>query len=325
VGRLFLFFTVLALAGSGACAYPNKPITLVVPYAAGGPTDKVARDFADGLRRQFAGTSILIDHTPGAGGTTGANKVARAPSDGHTLLLAHIGISTAPWLYKNLKYRARDDFEYLGLINEVPMTLIGRPGLPVRTFPELARWIQLNKAKVNLGHAGAGSASHLCGLLLQHGLKVDLTTIPFSGTGPAMAAMLGDQVDLMCDQATNTTAQIESGAVKGFGVTTDKRVDHPAVLSKLPTLEEGGLKNFKVTIWHGLYAPKGTPKAVLDQLNKALKAVLVDPGFIKNEHAGGAVIVTDSRSNSEDHKKFVEAETARWGVVIKASGQEYID
>ncbi len=316
---------LLALNGERTWAYPDKPITVVVPYAAGGPTDKVARDVADGLRRQWPSATLVIEHTPGAGGTTGASKVARAPADGHTLLLAHIGISTSPWLYKSLKYTAREDFEYLGLINEVPMTLIGRPGLPVSSFPELVRWVRANRDKVNLAHAGAGSASHLCGLLLQQGLKLELTTIPFSGTGPAMAAMLSDQVDLMCDQATNTTSQIESGAVKAFGVTSGQRLASPPVLARLPTLNEGGLPGFKVTIWHGLYAPRGTPKAVVDKLNAALRAVLADPVFIKSQQSVGAVIVTDQRTTVEGHRQFVAAETARWGTVIKASGQEYID
>lgn len=307
----------------GAPAYPDKSITVVVPYAAGGPTDKVARDLVDSLRKQLPSTSFVIEHAPGAGGTTGVSKVARAPNDGHTLLLAHIGMATAPWLYKNLKYQVRDDFEYLGLVTEVPMTLIGRPGLLPSDIAELNRWIVANKDKVNLAHAGSGSASHLCGLLLQQALKVRLTTVPFSGTGPAMAAMLGDQVDLMCDQTTNAAPQIEGGTIKAYGVTSEGRMTNTPTLAKLPTLKESGLEGTQITIWHGLYAPKGTPAAVVEQLNMLIRAVLADPAFIKSQQIGGAVAVNDARMGGAAHKRFVEAETARWGQVIKAAGQAH--
>ena len=327
--RLFIFQILLLLAlaplGCWAQAYPTKSITLVVPFAAGGPADKIARALAEGLRNQLPGASFIIDNTPGAGGTNGTGKVARAPNDGHTLLINHISIATTPWLYKNLKYKALDDFEYLGLITEVPMTLIGRPGLPSKNLAELTQWAITHSRRVNLAHAGLGSASHLCGLLLQQGLGVDLTTIPYSGTGPAMAAMLNDQVDLMCDQATNTVDQIASGAVKAFGVTADHRITTSSALANLPTLNESGLKEFKITIWYGLYAPKGTPKAITNRLNQALTAVLGDPAFIKTHAAVGAVSIQDNRSDGAEHRKFVEAETLRWGKIIKSSGQKYID
>ncbi|MES2886483.1 MAG: tripartite tricarboxylate transporter substrate-binding protein [Pseudomonadota bacterium] len=324
MNRILLFSALigaLGLAPAAAQAYPHKAVTVVVPYAAGGPTDKVARDLVDSLRKQLPRTTFLIEHTPGAGGTTGVSKVARAPNDGHTVLLAHIGMATAPWMYKNLKYQVQDDFEYLGLITEVPMTLVGRPGLPPSDVADLTRWIVANKGKVNLANAGNGSASHLCGLLLQQALKVRLTTVPFSGTGPAMAAMLGDQVDLMCDQTTNTTPQIESGTIKAYGVTSESRMTHSPTLAKLPTLKESGLRGMQITIWHGLYAPKGTPASVVDRLNQMIRAVLADPAFVKSQHAVGAVVVKDARMGGAEHKRFVEAETARWGRVIKASGQ----
>ena len=327
--RLFIFQLLLLLAlaplGCWAQAYPTKPITLVVPFAAGGPTDKIARALAEGLRNQLPGASFIIDNTPGAGGTNGTAKVARAPNDGHTLLITHISMATTPWLYKSLKYKALEDFEYLGLLTEVPMTLIGRPGLPPKNFAELTQWIATHPRRVNLAHAGLGSASHLCGLLLQQGLGVDLTTVSYSGTGPAMAAMLNDQVDLMCDQATNTVDPIASGAVRAFGVAADQRITTSTALANLPTLNESGLKGFKITIWYGLYAPKGTPKAITTQLNQALTAVLADPAFIKNHAAVGAVSIQDNRSDGAAHRKFVEAETIRWGKIIKNSGQKYID
>jgi len=300
--------------------YPEKPITIVVPFAAGGPTDKVARDLAEALRKPLPNATIVIDNTGGAGGTLGAAKVARAPNDGYTLLLHHIGMATAPALYRSLSYKVLDDFEYVGMINEVPMTVIGKPSLPANNWAELMKWLEANKGKINLANAGLGAASHLCGLLFQQSLKIDMQTVPYKGTAPAMNDLLGGQVDLMCDQTTNTTGQIEAGKVKAFAVTTIKRLTTPA-LAKLPTLDESGLKGFNVSIWHGLYAPKGTPKPVIDKLNTALKAALKDAEFIKREEALGAVVVSDARVNPAEHKRFVEAEINKWAPVIKAAGQ----
>jgi tripartite-type tricarboxylate transporter receptor subunit TctC len=262
----------------------------------------------------------VIENVGGAGGTLGANKVAKAAPDGYTLLLYHVGMATSPALYRNLPYKTLDDFEYLGLINDVPMTLIGRPTLPANNYPELVKWLEANKGKVNLANAGLGAASHLCGLMFQQAVKIDMQTVPYKGTAPAMTDLIGGQVDIMCDQTTNTTSQIEAGKVKAFAVTSPKRLTTPA-LAKLPTLDESGLKGFNVSIWHGLYAPKGTPKAVVDQLNAALRAALKDPEFIKREEALGAVVVTDGRLAPAEHKKFVEAEINKLGVAIKAAGQ----
>ena len=317
--KLILAFATAALSVA-AQAFPDRPITIVVPFTAGGPTDKVARDFAEALRKNLNNATILIENVGGAGGTLGANKVAKAAPDGYTLLLHHIGMSTAPALYRKLPYKPLEDFEYLGLINEVPMTLIGKTALPANNYAELVKWLEANKGQVNLANAGLGSASHLCGLLLQQNLKIDMTTVPYKGTAPAMSDLLGGQVDIMCDQTTNTTGQIEGGKVKAFAVTTPKRLSSPA-LAKLPTLDESGLKGFNVSIWHGLYAPKGTPKAVVEQLNAALRVTLKDPEFLKREEALGAVVVTDARMNPAEHKKFVEAEIDKWGAAIKAAGQ----
>lgn len=318
--RIVLAAAALAVAGTALAEYPEKPITIVVPFAAGGPTDKVARDLAEALRKPLNNQTIVIENVGGAGGTLGATKVARASNDGYTLLVHHIGMATSPALYRNLPYKTLEDFEYVGLVNEVPMTLIGRSTLPANNYAELLKWLEANKGKVNLANAGLGAASHLCGLLLQSSLKIDMQTVPYKGTAPAMTDLLGGQVDIMCDQTTNTTGQIESGKVKAFAVTSAKRLTTPA-LAKLPTLDESGLKGFNVSIWHGVYAPKGTPKPVLDKLNAALKAALKDPDFIKREEALGAVVVTDARLNGPEHKKFVEAEINKWTPVIKAAGQ----
>jgi len=316
-----LLAVAATLAVTGALAeYPEKPITIIVPFAAGGPTDKVARDFAEALRKPLGNATIVIENVGGAGGTLGATRVAKAAPDGYTLLLHHIGLATSPALYRNLQYKTLEGFEYLGLINEVPMTLIGRPTLPANNYAELLKWIDANKGKINLANAGLGAASHLCGLLYQSTLKVDMTTVPYKGTGPAMTDLIGGQVDIMCDQTTNTTSQIEGGKVKAFAVTTPQRLTTSA-LSKLPTLDESGMKGFNVSIWHGLYAPAGTPAAVTKKINDALKVALKDADFHKREEALGAVIVTDKRVEPAEHKKWVEAEINKWGPVIKAAGQ----
>lgn len=318
--RTALLLTASLMASLPALAdYPEKPVTIVVPFAAGGPTDKVARDLAEALRKPL-GATLIIENVGGVGGTLGANKVAKAAPDGYTLLLHHIGIATAPALYRSLPYKTLEDFEYLGMVNEVPMTLIGRPTLPANSYAELNKWLEANKGKINMANAGIGSASHLCGLLFQQTLKIDMTTVPYKGTAPAMNDLLGGQVDIMCDQTTNTTSQIESGKVKAYAVMSSKRLTNGA-LAKLPTADESGLKGFNLTIWHGLYAPKGTPKAVIDKVNTALRAALKDADFHKRQEALGAVIISDARVAPAEHKKFVEAEINKLGPVIKAAGQ----
>ena len=314
---------VLSVAAFGAQAadYPakDKVITIVVPFSAGGPTDRVARDLAEALRKPMGGVSIVVDNAAGAGGSIGANKVAKAQADGYTLMLHHIGMATMPTLVRNIPFKVDSDFEYLGMVNDVPMTLITKPSLPASNYKELASWINQNKGKINLGNAGVGSASHLCGLLFQTAIKTDMTPVPYKGTAPAMTDLIGGQIDLMCDQTTNTTSQIEGKKVKAFAVTTAQRLTIPA-LKDLPTLQEVGLKDFQVTIWHGLYAPKGTPADVQKKINEALKVALKDPDFIKKQEGLGAVVVTDKRMEPAEHKKFVAAEIAKWSPIIKAAG-----
>ena len=228
-------------------------------------------------------------------------------------------MATSPALYRKLPYDTMGDFEYLGMVNDVPMTLVGRPTLPAGNFKELQAWINANKGKINLGNAGLGAASHLCGLLFQSALKVDMTTVPYKGTAPAMNDLMGGQIDLMCDQTTNTTSQIEAKTIKAFAVTTPKRLTTPS-LKDLPTMDESGLKGFEVTIWHGLYAPKGTSADVLSKISSALKTALKDPEFVKKQQALGAVVVTDKRIEPAEHRKFVQAEIDKWGPIIKAAG-----
>jgi tripartite-type tricarboxylate transporter receptor subunit TctC len=310
----------LAVAAFGASAqnFPTRPITIIVPFAAGGPTDKVARDLAEALRKPL-GQTIIVDNAAGAGGSIGANKVAKSPNDGYTLLLHHISMATMPTLVRNIPFNVLTDFEYLGMINDVPMTVIGKPSLPANNYKELVAWLQQNKGKINLGNAGVGSASHLCGMLFQHAVGVDMTAVPYKGTAPAMTDLMGGQIDLMCDQTTNTTTTIEAKKVKVFAVTTPKRLTVPA-LKDVPTMQELGVKDFGVTIFHGLYAPKGTPAPVLKRLNDALKVALKDPEFIQREEALGAVVVNDKRVEPAEHKKFVQSEINKWSPLIKATG-----
>ena len=320
---------VLALAATALFAnaqtFPgSRPISIVVPFAAGGPTDRVARDLAEAMRKAMGGTAnFVVENVNGAGGTIGAAKVSKATPDGHTLLLHHIGMAAASGLYRKLPYKPLEDFEYLGMINEVPMTIIGKPQLPANNYRDFENYIRANSGKLNIAHAGLGSASHLCGLMWQAAInaKEAMTTIPFSGTAPAMNALVGGQVDMMCDQTTNTTGQIEAGRVKAFAVTTAKPLSSNKLLKDYPTLQEMGLKGFDLTIWHGLYAPKGTPPAVLAQLNTALKLALKDPDFLKKEDALGAVVVTDKRVDPAAHKAFVASEINKLKPVIDAAGK----
>ena len=323
--RLLVLAAVAAAFCATAQTFPgSKPISIVVPFAAGGPTDRVARDLAEAMRKAMGGSAnFVVENVIGAGGTIGATKVAMATPVGHTLLLHHIGMAAAPALYRKLQYKPLEDFEYLGMINEVPMTLIGKPQLAANNYRDFENYIRTNAGKLNIAHAGLGSASHLCGLMWQSAIKANdaMTTIPFGGTAPAMNALVGGQVDLMCDQTTNTTGQIEAGRVKAFAVTTARPLAGNKVLKDLPSLQEMGLKGFNLTIWHGLYAPKGTPPAVVAQLNTALKLALKDPDFIKKEEGLGAVVVTDNRVEPAAHKAFVSAEITKLKPVIEAAGK----
>jgi len=315
--------TAVSASGVQAQNFPgSKPVTLVVPFAAGGPTDRVARDLAEAMRKHIPGGNFVVENTAGAGGTIAATKVAKSAPDGHTLMVWHIGMAATPALYRKLSYKPLEDFEYLGMINEVPMTLVGKPQLPANTYRDFENYIRANAGKLNIAHAGLGSASHICGLLWQSAVKSKeaMTTIPFGGTAPAMNALMGGQVDVMCDQTTNTTAQIESGRIKAFAVTTAKPLSSHPVLKYYPSLEEMGLRGFNLTIWHGLYAPKGTPEAVLKTLNEGLKKALKDPEFVKRQEGLGAIVVNDKRVEPAEHKKFVAAEMVKIKSAVDAAG-----
>lgn len=319
--KTFLRFAAAALCVATASpawaqAFPSKPVTIVVPFTAGGPTDLVARSLAQGMSKAL-GQSVIVENTAGAGGTIAATRVKNGAPDGYLLLLHHIGMSTAPALYRKLAYNPLTDFEPVGLVVDTPMTLIARPDFPAKDLNELVAYVKANKTKINLANAGLGSAAHLCGLLFQSTTQTELTTIPFKGTADALNALIAKQVDLLCDQTTNTTQHINAGTVKAYGVSSKARL---TTLPNLPTLDEGGLKGFQVGVWNGVYAPKGTPKPVIDKLAAAMQLALKEPDFRKRMSDLGATVYTPEQSTPAALAAQLKSEIDRWGPVIKAAG-----
>lgn len=316
--RLVLIACIALTVTPSASAqkYPEKVITVVVPFTAGGPTDTVARLITHPMTKMLK-QQVIVENVGGAGGTIGAARVARSAPDGYTLFLHHIGHSTAPSLYRKLSYNAITDFEPIGLINEVPMTLVARKDFPPKDLKELISYVKTNKDKVTYANAGIGAASHLCGMLFMTSVQVDLTTVPYKGTADVMKDLLGGQVDFSCDQTTNTTSQIKADKVKVYGVTTLKRLPS---LPKVPTVDEAGLKGFEVTVWHALYAPKATPKPVVDTLTKALQAALKDE-IVKHRFADlGTEPVVEKRATPEALRAHLKAEIDKWAPIIKNAG-----
>jgi tripartite-type tricarboxylate transporter receptor subunit TctC len=308
----------LALGSNLATAqsYPAKPVSLVVPFAAGGPTDIVARTLAAAMSKHL-GQTVLVENKTGAGGTLAPAYVAKAAPDGYTFLIHHNGMSTAPALYRKLAYNPLTDFEYVGQVVDVPMTLLARKDLPARNLQELMAYVKTNASKLNLANAGLGAVSHLCGMLFQSAVGTELTTVPFQGTAPALNALLGGQVDLLCDQTTQTTQHIKAGTVKLYGVTTKQRIK---ALPDAPTLSEGGLKDFEVIVWHGVYAPKGTPAAVVDKFGAAMRAAIKDPAFASRMAELGAELAPESKQTPEGLRSWLQSEIQKWGPVIRTAG-----
>lgn len=293
--------------------WPTKSISLVVPFAAGGPTDSIARLIAVPMG-QSLGQTVVVENVPGAGGTIASTKVARAAPDGYTIYIHHMGMATAQALYDKLPYDPMTSFEYIGQVADVPMVLLGKKDLPANNFKELEAYIRANGSKVTMANAGPGAVSQLCGLLFQSRMGVRLTNIPYKGTGPALTDLLGGQVDLLCDQTTQTIPYIKDGRVKAFGTTTMKRL--PAI-PNVPTLNEQGLKGFEVKVWHGVYAPKGTPKPVLDKINVALKKALNNPDVKKRLDDANIDIVSMDKVSANGLKDHLDKEINVWGPVIR--------
>ena len=314
---LFGCAALVAALSATAQDYPTRTVTMIVPYAAGGPTDTVARVLAQAMTKPM-GQTVIVENRPSAGGLVGPEAVKNAKPDGYTILIHHIGMATTPTLYRQaLRFNPLTDFEYIGLINEVPMTIIGKPGLPPKDMKELVAYIKANKDKVSYANAGIGAASHLCGLLFMKAIGTDVLTVPYKGTGPAMNDLVGGQVDFMCDQTTSTTGQIKGGKVRAYGITSKARIPS---LPDIPTLAEGGVQGGEVGIWHGLYAPKGTPKPVVDKLVKSLQEALADAGVKAKFSELGAVTFPPNQQNPAALQAHLKAEIDKWAPIIKAAG-----
>jgi tripartite-type tricarboxylate transporter receptor subunit TctC len=309
---LFVFSAEGALAQS----YPNRPVAIVVPAAAGGPTDAVARLIASAMSTDL-GQRVIVENIVGAGGTIGTARVAKAMPDGYTLLLYNIGMATAATLYRNLPYDTLAAFEYIGLVTEVPMTIVARSNFEPKDLKDLIRHVRARGEEITYANAGQGTSSHLCGMLLMSAIGTKLTTIPYKGTAPAMADILGGQVDLMCDQTTNTMNQIKERKVKVYAVTTTRRLD---VLPDVPTAEEAGLDHFQLGAWHGFYAPKGTAGDVVDRLSASLRKSLKDNNVIKQFAALATTPATQEEATPTALRTKLESEIARWAPVIRAAG-----
>ena len=296
--------------------YPSKVITIIVPFAAGGPSDTIARLTAQSMGTALK-TQMIVENVGGAGGTIGAARLTQSKPDGYTVFIHHIGHATAPALYRKLSYDPIRDFEPVGLINDGAMAVVARKDFPAKDLKEFVSYVKANKEKVNLANAGVGSASHLCGMLFQSALETELTTVPYKGTGPAMNDLLGGQVDFMCDQTTNNASQIKAGKVKAYAVTTAKRV--PA-LPELPTMSEAGMPNFTVSVWHAMYAPKGTPPPVIDKLSKALQEALKDANLKQRFADLGSEPVAQNQATPDALRTHLKSEIDKWGPIIKKAG-----
>ncbi|MHB2267419.1 tripartite tricarboxylate transporter substrate-binding protein [Aliihoeflea sp. PC F10.4] len=310
--------TAMALTPQIAAAqdYPAQPITIVVPFSAGGPTDTVTRLVAQAMSADL-GQQIVVENVGGAGGTLGAGRVAQSQPDGYTLLLHHIGMATTATLYRELPFNALEDFSYVGLVTEVPMVMVSRPDLEAETLEEVVNYVREGGEDVMYANAGIGAASHLCGLLFMDAIDTQMTTIPYQGTGPALTDLMGGQVDLMCDQTTNTVPQINEGSIKAFAVTVPDRVES---LPDVPTGAESGIEGFEVSIWHGLYAPKDTPDEVVQRLSQALQVALADETVIARFGDLGTVPSPAEDATPEALQAKLQSEIDLWRPIIEAAG-----
>ncbi|ASV88470.1 hypothetical protein CES85_3797 (plasmid) [Ochrobactrum quorumnocens] len=319
------FITTLATTLVVSCAafnakaqnYPDRTITMVVPFAAGGPTDTVTRLVAESMSKDL-GQQVIVENVGGAGGTLGAGRVASADPDGYTLLLHHIGMATSATLYRKLAYDTLNAFEYVGLVTEVPMTIVARKDLEPTDLKELTEYAKANKDTATVANAGIGAASHLCGMLFMSAIDTPLVTVPYKGTGPAMTDLLGGQVDIMCDQTTNTTKQIQAGTIKAYAVTSPERLE---VLKDIPTSKEAGVDGLEVGIWHGIYAPKGTPDEITERLSKSLQVALKDENVVGRFAELGTEPSFEADATPKALKSKLESEVARWKPIIEAAGQ----
>ena len=307
---------ILTASASFAQTYPERQITMIVPFAAGGPTDTVGRLIAEKMSADL-GQQVIVENVGGAGGTLGAGQAATAEADGYTILLHHIGMATSATLYRNLAYNPTEAFEYVGLVTEVPMTIVARADFEPTDFASMITYVKENADTITMANAGIGAASHLCGMLFMQAVEAPIVTVPYKGTGPAMTELLGGQIDIMCDQTTNTTEQIKGGTIKAYAVTTPARLD---IFPDLPTVAEGGFANMEVSVWHGLYAPKGTPVEATARLTQSLQVALADPDIAAKLAELGTAPSPAADATPEALKAKLEAEIARWKPIIETAG-----
>ena len=306
----------LSWATMAATAFPTKPITIVVPYAAGGSTDVLARVLAESLGREL-GQPVIVDNVGGAGGTIGTTKVVRASNDGHTVLLHNMGIVTAPALYSKLPFDVTKDLDPISLVGEVPMILVRNKNFAPSTVADLIKHLKAKQGEVKFSHAGIGATSHLCAMLFTQATDTSVTMVPYRGTGPAMQDLIAGNVDLICDQPVATGPHIQSGALKAYAMATKERIP---TMPDVPTFNESGMPGFELAVWHGLYAPKGTSPEKIKRLNKAVRVVLSEPSLVKRFSDMGVIIPSSDRLQPETLGRHTSAEIDRWAPVIKAAG-----
>jgi len=314
-----LLFALLTLAGSPparAQEFPSRPITIIVPYAPGGSTDVLGRTLAEAMSKELK-TPVILENVGGAGGTIGTSRAAKSTANGYTLLFHNMGHAAAPWLYRSLNYDPLNDFEPIGLVADVPMILVAKKNLPARNLEELVAHVRSQKDKVAFAHAGNGSTTHLCSVLLMSTIQVEMTLVPYRGTGPALQDLISGQVDLLCDQPVATTGHLKSGLIKAYAIANKTRIPS---LPDVPTFREAGLQGFEIEVWHGLYAPKGTPSEVIEKLTRALQSALRDPALVQRFASLGTAPVVASRINPQSLRTHLKSEIDRWGPILKKAG-----
>jgi tripartite-type tricarboxylate transporter receptor subunit TctC len=314
--RTWLAIVLATLAGHVAAQdFPSRPLTMVMPYAAGGPGDTITRVFAEAMQKSL-GQQILVENIAGASGTIGTARVARARPDGYTLLMIHVSHATNVAMYRNLPYHPETDFEPVGRATSGPMVIVARNEFPARDFAEFVALVKANPQKVSLAHAGVGSASHLCGLMVMSALGVQLNEIPYKGTGPALADLMGGQVDLLCDQTSGTVPPVKAGKIKAYAAAGKARIPS---LPQVPSTAEAGLQGVDINISFGLYAPKGTPKPVLDTLTAALRKAVSDPEVRNRLEGMGISAVSPELASPEALRAHLKQEIdTLGGLLIKA-------
>jgi tripartite-type tricarboxylate transporter receptor subunit TctC len=296
--------------------YPSRPITLVVPFSAGGPGDVIARLLGSSMSATLK-QPLIIENVVGAGGTIGTNRVAKSAPDGYTLLLMHVGQATAPALYAKLPFDPVGDFAAIGMVTDVPMILVARPNFPAKDLKELVATVRAQGDKLTYGNVGLGSASHLCGLMFMSAIETKLTAVYYKGGGPALNDVIAGHIDVYCDPATGPTPYIQAGTIPGYAITGNKRVP---TLPNLPTSAEAGLPAFDVTTWYGLYAPRDTPKPIVDALVDALQKALKDPALVNRFAELSMTPVEEEQATPAALERLLRLEIERWGRIIRDAG-----